>query len=205
MDSSDHLADFSSVGPRMNDEALKPDLTAPGVDVLAARSQHIPWGEGYYQVDSGTSMAAPTSPAQPPCCSRSTRPGVPARSGRADEHQRPHPGYDAYRAGSGRLNVAAAYHQDQVIASGSVDAGLVGWGSAPSRSGGRSPTPTPRPARSRWISPSTPAPPRADVHGSRRARHGAGRWHLDRRRGGGPGWPFRRPVLRPGHGPLSGR
>ncbi|MGC4809829.1 PA domain-containing protein [Micromonospora sp. DT228] len=63
------------------DEALKPDLTAPGVDVLAARSQHITWGEGFYLTDSGTSMAAP--------------------------------------------HVAAAYHQDQVIATGSVDAGLV--------------------------------------------------------------------------------
>jgi hypothetical protein len=43
------------------------------------------------------------------------------------------PDYDAYQAGSGRLNVAAAYHQDQVVASGSVDAGLVTWspGSTP--------------------------------------------------------------------------
>ena len=59
MDASDHLADFSSVGPRMSDDALKPDLTAPGVDVLAARSQYMSRGEGYYRRESGTSMAAP--------------------------------------------------------------------------------------------------------------------------------------------------
>ena len=59
MDGSDQLADFSSRGPRVGDGGLKPELTAPGVDVLAARSQYAPDGEGYYQTMSGTSMATP--------------------------------------------------------------------------------------------------------------------------------------------------
>ncbi|WP_081884049.1 S8 family serine peptidase [Micromonospora parva] len=138
VDTSDHLAGFSSVGPRMNDEALKPDMTAPGVDVLAARSQHISWGEGYYYVDSGTSMAAPhvagaaalLAQKHPTWSARQIKDALMSTSVRT-------PDYDAYQAGSGRLNVAAAYHQDQVIATGSVDAGLVGW----------SPGSTPQPIR----------------------------------------------------------
>ncbi|MEV0215288.1 S8 family serine peptidase [Micromonospora sp. NPDC050695] len=128
VDGSDHLADFSSAGPRMADDALKPDMTAPGVDVLAARSQHLTWGEGFYQLDSGTSMAAPhvtgaaalLAQKHPQWSAQQIKDALMGTSVRT-------PDYNAYRAGSGRLNVAAAYHQDQIIATGSVDAGLVGW------------------------------------------------------------------------------
>jgi minor extracellular serine protease Vpr len=50
-----HLADFTSYGPRFGDSALKPDVTAPGVSVIAAG---MGTGTGIL-VDSGTSMAAP--------------------------------------------------------------------------------------------------------------------------------------------------
>jgi subtilisin family serine protease len=59
VDGADRLAAFSSRGPRAGDNGLKPDLTAPGVDVLAARSQYAPEGEGSYLTMSGTSMATP--------------------------------------------------------------------------------------------------------------------------------------------------
>jgi minor extracellular serine protease Vpr len=49
------LVDFSSFGPRFGDSALKPDVTAPGVSVVAAG---MGTGTGIL-VDSGTSMAAP--------------------------------------------------------------------------------------------------------------------------------------------------
>ncbi|WP_205650351.1 S8 family serine peptidase [Actinoplanes solisilvae] len=55
----DLLATFSSRGGRWGDNAPKPDLSAPGVDILAARSQYAPKGEGAYQTMSGTSMATP--------------------------------------------------------------------------------------------------------------------------------------------------
>ena len=58
VDSNDSLAPFSSRGPRQ-DGAVKPEITAPGVDILAARSQFAAQGEGYYQTISGTSMATP--------------------------------------------------------------------------------------------------------------------------------------------------
>lgn len=58
VDGADAIADFSSRGPRLVDGALKPEITAPGVNILAARSQYI-GGTGYYRTSSGTSMATP--------------------------------------------------------------------------------------------------------------------------------------------------
>ncbi|MFB9247503.1 S8 family serine peptidase [Sphaerisporangium melleum] len=59
VDGADAIADFSSRGPRLVDGALKPEITAPGVGVLAARSQYATQGEGDYLTLSGTSMATP--------------------------------------------------------------------------------------------------------------------------------------------------
>ncbi|MGX7673931.1 S8 family serine peptidase [Plantactinospora sp. DSM 117369] len=61
VDRADQLADFSSRGPRL-DGAVKPDLTAPGVDIVAARAADTelgaPVGDRYVTA-SGTSMATP--------------------------------------------------------------------------------------------------------------------------------------------------
>ncbi|MFJ3666778.1 S8 family serine peptidase [Streptomyces sp. NPDC090106] len=59
VDSADAIADFSSRGPRYGDDALKPEITAPGVGILAARSQYMSEGSGSYIGLSGTSMATP--------------------------------------------------------------------------------------------------------------------------------------------------
>ncbi|MFC1406718.1 MULTISPECIES: S8 family serine peptidase [Streptacidiphilus] len=59
VDSGDNLAYFSSTGPRAIDGDPKPEITAPGVDILAARSQYMTDGSGYYTTMSGTSMATP--------------------------------------------------------------------------------------------------------------------------------------------------
>src|SRR5438067_1974190 len=57
----EQLADFSSRGPRIGDSALKPDITAPGVDITAARSKDGFLGTpgDMYMSLSGTSMATP--------------------------------------------------------------------------------------------------------------------------------------------------
>ncbi|MEW1718654.1 S8 family peptidase [Streptomyces sp. NPDC093109] len=61
VDSKDRIADFSSVGPTTNG-ALKPDITAPGVDIVAAKAAQgfigDPAADGYVAM-SGTSMATP--------------------------------------------------------------------------------------------------------------------------------------------------
>ncbi|MGR4882274.1 S8 family peptidase [Streptomyces sp. LARHCF249] len=57
----DAIADFSSVGPRAGGGALKPDVTAPGVDITAAAAAGRGGGQepDGYRTLSGTSMAAP--------------------------------------------------------------------------------------------------------------------------------------------------
>ncbi|MEN3609977.1 S8 family serine peptidase [Plantactinospora sp. ZYX-F-223] len=62
VDGRDRMADFSSRGPRLGDGAVKPEITAPGVGIVAARAAGTTLGEvvdaGHTSM-SGTSMAAP--------------------------------------------------------------------------------------------------------------------------------------------------
>ncbi|MFF4988194.1 S8 family serine peptidase [Streptosporangium saharense] len=57
VDRRDQMAVFSSTGPRTGDHAVKPDLTAPGTDIVAAAAQGT--ADGPHVARSGTSMAAP--------------------------------------------------------------------------------------------------------------------------------------------------
>ena len=62
VDANGALADFSSRGPRAGDGVLKPDISAPGVDILAARAAGTAMGtpfDEFYTSASGTSMASP--------------------------------------------------------------------------------------------------------------------------------------------------
>ncbi|GLH95714.1 S8 family serine peptidase [Phytohabitans aurantiacus] len=60
VDRQDAIADFSSGGPRLGDGGLKPEIAAPGTDIVAARSSLVPdEGSGPYMARSGTSMATP--------------------------------------------------------------------------------------------------------------------------------------------------
>ncbi|MEU8226005.1 S8 family serine peptidase [Kribbella sp. NPDC048915] len=62
VDRQDKLADFSSRGPRRGDNGLKPEITAPGVEIIAARATGTAMGnpvDSLYTAASGTSMAAP--------------------------------------------------------------------------------------------------------------------------------------------------
>ncbi|MGI5289118.1 S8 family serine peptidase [Nonomuraea polychroma] len=56
---ADTVADFSSTGPRPGDAAVKPDLIAPGVGIVAARAAAGQPVEDSYTAMSGTSMATP--------------------------------------------------------------------------------------------------------------------------------------------------
>ncbi|MEU4237509.1 S8 family serine peptidase [Actinoplanes sp. NPDC026619] len=62
VDHDDQLAEFSSRGPRLTDQGLKPEITAPGVDIVAARAAGTTMGtpvDNLYTAASGTSMATP--------------------------------------------------------------------------------------------------------------------------------------------------
>ncbi|XP_062074035.1 subtilisin-like protease SBT3.5 [Humulus lupulus] len=57
---SAQVAHFSSRGPNSIEPAiLKPDITAPGVNVLAATSPHDRFADGEFVMHSGTSMSTP--------------------------------------------------------------------------------------------------------------------------------------------------
>lgn len=62
VDKNDDLAGFSSRGPRRGDHAVKPELTAPGVAIVAARAAGTAMGtpiDDEYTSANGTSMATP--------------------------------------------------------------------------------------------------------------------------------------------------
>jgi Subtilase family len=62
VDSAYNVASFSSSGPRLRDAAVKPEVTAPGVGIIAARARGTSLGDpvnDQYTEMSGTSMATP--------------------------------------------------------------------------------------------------------------------------------------------------
>ncbi|MEU4092854.1 S8 family serine peptidase [Streptomyces sp. NPDC026673] len=114
----DQLASFSSRGPRVGDNAVKPDLTGPGVDVLAARSQYAPEGEGAYQTMSGTSMATPhvagaaalLAAKHPDWTGQQLKDALISTTASTQR-------FNPFEAGSGRVDVAAAV-KATLVASG---------------------------------------------------------------------------------------
>jgi subtilisin family serine protease len=122
VDKQDELAGFSSTGPLTKSAALKPDLTAPGVDITAARSQDMTdGGSGLYRTLSGTSMATPHVSGSAAILAQE-HPGwtgqqlkeqlMSSAKGLAD-------GYSPYEVGTGRVDVAAAV-RDIVRGTGSL-------------------------------------------------------------------------------------
>ncbi|MER5194072.1 S8 family serine peptidase [Streptomyces sp. NPDC002884] len=130
VNSSDAIADFSSRGPRYGDDALKPEITAPGVGILAARSQFITTGSGYYTSASGTSMATPhvagaaalVAAAHPDWTGSRIKDALISTA-------EPTPGISADDGGNGRVDAAAAATAT-LTATGKIDAGIHSPGTA---------------------------------------------------------------------------
>ena len=59
VDGAGAVAAFSSRGPRVGDDGLKPEIAAPGVAITAPRSSLMTGPAGAYTTMSGTSMATP--------------------------------------------------------------------------------------------------------------------------------------------------
>ncbi len=131
VDRDDQVADFSSRGPRYLDDAIKPDITAPGVDIVAARAAGTelgePVGDGYVQV-SGTSMAAPHV-AGAAAILAGQHPDWRAGQLKATlmAAARPTPGAGVFDQGSGRVDVAAAITASVSASPASASLGVARW------------------------------------------------------------------------------
>ncbi|MFJ5550655.1 S8 family peptidase [Streptomyces sp. NPDC093225] len=133
VDDHDKLADFSSRGPRVGDGAIKPDVTAPGVDITAAAApgsvieKEVGQEPKGYLTISGTSMATPHVAGaaallkqQHPTWKGADLKGVLTASTK--------PGaYTAFEQGSGRIAVDKALHQKVVAEPVSVGFAKQEW------------------------------------------------------------------------------
>jgi subtilisin family serine protease len=125
VDNSDALAWFSTRGPRSGDYALKPDIAAPGVDILAAKAGGTA-ETGYYQTMSGTSMATPhvagaaaiLAQEHPTWTWQQLKDALMSTSRQL--------GDTAYQVGAGRVDVAATVAAS-ITATGSTYFGYHGW------------------------------------------------------------------------------
>ncbi|RSM61944.1 peptidase S8 [Kibdelosporangium aridum] len=131
VDHSDALADFSSRGPRWADNAIKPDITAPGVDIAAAKATHgrigTPVDPTHVRL-SGTSMAAPhvagaaaiLAGLQPSWQANEIKSALMGSA-------KPNPSLTVFEQGAGRLDVAKAVRQPLRTSPASVNAGVALW------------------------------------------------------------------------------
>ncbi|MFE7330221.1 S8 family serine peptidase [Streptomyces sp. NPDC057565] len=128
VDRSDALANFSSRGPRIGDYAIKPEITAPGVNIVAARAAGTTLGTpvgDHYTTLSGTSMATPhvagaaalLAQRHPDWSGQRIKEALTA-------HAKPNATNTVYEQGNGRVDVPAALDPTLEL-SGSADFGLV--------------------------------------------------------------------------------
>ena len=126
VDSNDQLASFSSTGPRFGDYALKPDISAPGVDILAAKAGGTA-ATGYYVSESGTSMATPHVAGAAAILAQEhpTWKGPQIKDALMST-SKALPDYTDYQVGNGRVDIANAI-KDPITATGSTYFGFDAW------------------------------------------------------------------------------
>ncbi|MFI7674555.1 S8 family serine peptidase [Actinophytocola sp. NPDC049390] len=131
VDRDDNLAGFSSRGPRVGDGAIKPDVTAPGVDIVAALHSDGTIGpevEPGYTALSGTSMATPHVAGAAALLAQQHPDHTGAQlKAILSASAKPHADLTAFEQGAGRIDVARAITQSVVTEPTSVSVGTIQW------------------------------------------------------------------------------
>ena len=126
----DQIAGFSNQGPRTHDIGLKPEITAPGVDITAARARDGVFGApgDLYTVLSGTSMATPHV-AGSAAILAGEHPDWKATRLKATliGSAHPVPGTPTIAQGAGRVDVARAIGQQVTASPSTLTFGLAVW------------------------------------------------------------------------------
>ncbi|GAB3432805.1 S8 family serine peptidase [Actinophytocola sediminis] len=130
VDRNDGLAGFSSRGPRAGDSGIKPDITAPGVDIVAARATNGQAGEPgeRYVAMSGTSMATPhvagaaaiLAAQHPEWTAEQLKPALMGSA-------RPTDGLSVFEQGAGRVDLAKAATTTVLATRANLSFGLAAW------------------------------------------------------------------------------
>jgi subtilisin family serine protease len=128
----DTLSDFSSQGPRLGDDAVKPDIVAPGENIIGARADSTnmdtPVDNPRYEQASGTSMATPhvtgavalLAQAHPTWKAADFKQALTSSSHGLKN-------LTAFQQGAGRLDIVRALRQRVYATSGAAGLGLFAW------------------------------------------------------------------------------
>ncbi|MDX2565357.1 S8 family serine peptidase [Streptomyces sp. TX20-6-3] len=124
VDADDQLADFSSHGPRLGDSAVKPEITAPGVGIAAARAAGTSLGDvvdEHYTRLNGTSMATPHVAGAAALLAQQ-HPDWDAAQLKdvLTSTAKPTTGLDAFAQGSGRVDLTRAVRQEASATPGTL-------------------------------------------------------------------------------------
>ncbi|MDX6280853.1 MAG: hypothetical protein QOH03_1924, partial [Kribbellaceae bacterium] len=131
VDKQDQLAYFSSRGPSLDGSGLKPDLTAPGVGIVAAKAKDSiigePVGDEYLRLD-GTSMATPHVAGAAALLVQQHNDWKAAQlKATLMGSAKPIDGQNSFEQGAGRVDVARAIHQDVVAEPAGLSFGKASW------------------------------------------------------------------------------
>jgi subtilisin family serine protease len=128
---SDELSAFSNTGPRLGDSAVKPNLTAPGESIVAARAADTQLGpivDEHYVRASGTSMATPhVAGAAAILAQRHPDWTGDQLAAALMASAAPLPGLSVFQQGAGRLDIGRAIDQRVTTSPAALSMGVVPW------------------------------------------------------------------------------